>query len=1132
MRKIFLILFSTLFVIGFSQNVSNPSNPNSLGNLPEITKPSPESFFRTEFGNVPVNEYRGAQNLSIPIYELKSGNIKVPISLNYTKIGVKVNDIPNDVGMNWVLETGGVINRTIKGIPDELASERKYFDSESELLNFDITDGTAGAAEINRLLTLKDQIDLEVDVFNFTYPGGSGRFYLDKNYIPVLITDDKGSKVEFNGNFNDNYQFLITDNIGNKYYFGGSAKEETANRSATGESSRCVTSFFLNKIVDIKSNVINYQYNIYEPKSYLAEKKQSELLLTFNSQCSSANYPSPNGINESIIWYKIKNPVVLNKIYSATEEIIFNRLPTNPGTSKLSDLQIFYKNRKVKEIIFSYKTQSFVGTEERFFLEKIENYSINGENKVKNDEYLLEYDDPLSLPKRLSYGVDYLGYYNGSTGNQNLIPNTTLFGITNRAGFNFIINGRADRTAKINFAKKGTLKSITYPTKGKTNFEYESNVSKKKSYTELPKIEVIFNGSHQGDLDILAAKTDTTAISFNVDLYTFNTDITTRRGQFFVEITDKNSNVIVHTKELNIAKDKDNYSQDFNFDLSDNVDYNISLRIGQNCKECGGTLTVNKFPFGFEETKDAGLRLKKQYDSDQDKFTNIKRYYYSFFRNINDVASLDDKFIPRFFRSSIVSFRDTGSNCGGMATNYYLDSTPNNLMSFSLINEGSFNLLAPSYHSVTISYGGDEFENGGEEKIYDNSNEKPSSILSAPLAVPNGFGNTGDGTAIIDFVSRYLNQKNEILDLYNGRLLQTKIFKRKGASLFVAKRIVNYYANSENKVIFNLVGSKVYDVDGMLLPPGVNAGNTLSNFMVGYFPITSYYSNLRKSVSKDFLEDVSIPMYVDDAYINGNDYNYKKIETTTNYFYTNPTHNRLTSQKIEFADKSLQETTYAYAHEKGNTDMIAANMVAIPLETEMKKYKDSLDVNPKTISKSGIDYATKTIGGKQLILPDLAYTFDLQTPTTATTEVKYNEYDDKGNILQYTLKPDSNGNGGIPTTIIWGYNNTQPIAKIEGATYAQVSGNITDIVNSSNADALTGTSASEQDLIGKLDVFRKIFPNYQITTYSYNPLIGVTSITPPSGIREYYIYDTANRLQSVKDINGKILKEYQYNYKP
>ena len=78
-----------------------------------------------------------------------------------------------------------------------------------------------------------------------------------------------------------------------------------------------------------------------------------------------------------------------------------------------------------------------------------------------------------------------------------------------------------------------------------------------------------------------------------------------------------------------------------------------------------------------------------------------------------------------------------------------------------------------------------------------------------------------------------------------------------------------------------------------------------------------------------------------------------------------------------------------------------------------------------------------------------------------------------------------------------------------------------------------GTIGSEQSLLTSLDSLRtsSSLNAYMISTYTYDPLIGVTSITPPSGIREIYKYDSANRLQSVVDVNGKILKEYKYHYK-
>ncbi|MDO3427368.1 RHS repeat domain-containing protein, partial [Chryseobacterium sp. APV1] len=61
-----------------------------------------------------------------------------------------------------------------------------------------------------------------------------------------------------------------------------------------------------------------------------------------------------------------------------------------------------------------------------------------------------------------------------------------------------------------------------------------------------------------------------------------------------------------------------------------------------------------------------------------------------------------------------------------------------------------------------------------------------------------------------------------------------------------------------------------------------------------------------------------------------------------------------------------------------------------------------------------------------------------------------------------------------------------------------------------------------------------------ISTYTYDPLIGVTSITPPSGVRQTYTYDPANRLKetgvrgknSAGSYINKKVSENKYNYKP
>ncbi|WP_284464731.1 hypothetical protein [Chryseobacterium sp.] len=232
--------------------------------------------------------------------------------------------------------------------------------------------------------------------------------------------------------------------------------------------------------------------------------------------------------------------------------------------------------------------------------------------------------------------------------------------------------------------------------------------------------------------------------------------------------------------------------------------------------------------------------------------------------------------------------------------------------------------------------------------------------------------------------------------------------------------------------------------------------------------------------------------------------------------YTSSIHNNLTKSVTTFPDNTIQETSYQYAHEQNNTDMITANMIGIPLQTEVKE-------NGKLISKTRSIYG-KNAQTSNLVLPVSEQKFDSDNTASAQSIVSYDQYDANGNILQYTTK------GSIPTAIIWGYKNTQPIAKIEGATYQEAAALAADIIAKSNEDV---DADKEKALMNALDTYRNqsAFKNHSITTYTYDPQVGVTSITPPTGIREFYKYDSMNRLQSVVDANNNILKEFNYHYK-
>ncbi len=126
--------------------------------------------------------------------------------------------------------------------------------------------------------------------------------------------------------------------------------------------------------------------------------------------------------------------------------------------------------------------------------------------------------------------------------------------------------------------------------------------------------------------------------------------------------------------------------------------------------------------------------------------------------------------------------------------------------------------------------------------------------------------------------------------------------------------------------------------------------------------------------------------------------------------------------------------------------------------------------------------------------------------------------------------------------MIWGYNKTQPIAKIKNATYSQVSSLVAELQLKSNQDddrqvdiINSNSTISYQGKEGALRLalanLRNSLPNAMVTTYTYDPLIGVTSITDPKGYTTYYEYDEFNRLRQVKDQDGKILSKNEYHYK-
>lgn len=164
------------------------------------------------------------------------------------------------------------------------------------------------------------------------------------------------------------------------------------------------------------------------------------------------------------------------------------------------------------------------------------------------------------------------------------------------------------------------------------------------------------------------------------------------------------------------------------------------------------------------------------------------------------------------------------------------------------------------------------------------------------------------------------------------------------------------------------------------------------------------------------------------------------------------------------------------------------------------------------------------------------------------------EYDDKGNIkrtFQYnkgavgnTSSPDYieteyeematftyaggkpvqvSQKSGEATSYIWGLNGQFPVAKIEGKTRAGINqSKLQAVENASYGQLPTALSQLRADAT---------LSGAMVTTYTYEPLNGVKTITDPKGDTVTFFYDAFGRLEMVKDKDGKILSENEYHYR-
>jgi len=167
--------------------------------------------------------------------------------------------------------------------------------------------------------------------------------------------------------------------------------------------------------------------------------------------------------------------------------------------------------------------------------------------------------------------------------------------------------------------------------------------------------------------------------------------------------------------------------------------------------------------------------------------------------------------------------------------------------------------------------------------------------------------------------------------------------------------------------------------------------------------------------------------------------------------------------------------------------------------------------------------------------------YQLQTPVPLTTGLHFDPAQINPNPDYYpqriALTYDAAKNvtsqqqvvGNVNVAYLWGYNRSYPIAEIRNATYAEVEAVLTPAVVAQLAGDSLGTDAQVRQALQVLRTDARL-QKAQVTTYTYQPLVGITSATDAAGVTTYYEYDALQRLKRVKDQDSNIVKQYVYHY--
>lgn len=328
---------------------------------------------------------------------------------------------------------------------------------------------------------------------------------------------------------------------------------------------------------------------------------------------------------------------------------------------------------------------------------------------------------------------------------------------------------------------------------------------------------------------------------------------------------------------------------------------------------------------------------------------------------------------------------------------------------------------------------------------------------------------------------------------------------RQGTNLpnrLVRRKVFNTLPCSSAAPDFDLVGEGTAGQDTRVLCTCCTYGRSTDGLALAeVYSGNMYYSTLKTEQLTSVATTTYTPAGERTERV---EYGYEDFRKTKETVYDGGG-NELRSESYLYPADFARETNAA--HRTVLQAMASRNMNARPFRVTLES-AGAVQVTELTF---------KAFGTGGLYLPEKE---TLSRNGAAGVCVRSYDYDAKGNLCGIV-------HGGIlKECYLWGYDGRHPVAHIRGLNYTEAK----NLAGTLNLAKLDGASSGIPAALSSIRT--SIGGNGEVTTYTYLPLVGTASVTLPGGNKTSYTYDSACRLSTIKNVDGKTTHSYSYHYKP